>query len=175
MTLADYSFGAFALLNTARLLGYFPQIVRVHRDTNGARTVSLFTWLLFSAANIATASYAMIVADNIAMAAIFALNTIGCLTIIGLTMWRRAGRRRASSDDGASNEKIPGAANEKTPGRVRSRGPEAFAQMADWTLIIEPWAVASAVLFSILVGVFFGWYPALRASGLEPIEAIRTA
>ena len=132
MTLADYSFGAFALLNTARLLGYFPQIVRVHRDTNGARAVSLFTWLLFSAANIATASYAMIVADNIAMAAIFALNTIGCLTIIGLTMWRRAGRRRASSDDGASNEKIPGAANEKTPGRVRSRGPEAFAQMADW-------------------------------------------
>ena len=132
MTLADYSFGAFALLNTARLLGYFPQIVRVHRDTNGARTVSLFTWLLFSAANIATASYAMIVADNIAMAAIFALNTIGCLTIIGLTMWRRAGRRRASSDDGASNEKIPGAANEKIPGRVRSRGPEAFAQMADW-------------------------------------------
>jgi putative ABC transport system permease protein len=51
----------------------------------------------------------------------------------------------------------------------------AFAQMADWSLIIEPWAVASAVLFSMLVGVCFGWYPALRASGLEPIEAIRTA
>jgi hypothetical protein len=135
MTLADYSFGAFAFLNTARLLGYFPQIVRVHRDTNGARAVSLFTWLLFSAANVATVSYAMIVADDIAMAAIFALNTVGCLTIVGLTMWRRAGMRRASSGDGASNEKIPGASNEKIPGRVRSRGPESLAQMADWLVL----------------------------------------
>jgi hypothetical protein len=131
MTLADYSFGAFAFLNTARLLGYFPQIVRVHRDTNGARAVSLFTWLLFSAANIATVSYAMIVANDIAMAAIFALNTIGCLAIVGLTMWRRAGMRRASPDDGASNEKIPGASSEKTPGRPEPRGPKSFAQMAD--------------------------------------------
>jgi putative ABC transport system permease protein len=51
----------------------------------------------------------------------------------------------------------------------------AIAQLADWSLIIEPWAVALAVLFSMLVGILFGWYPALRASRLAPIEAIRTA
>jgi putative ABC transport system permease protein len=51
----------------------------------------------------------------------------------------------------------------------------AFAHVADWSLIVDPWAVASAVLFSMLVGVLFGWYPALRASRLAPIEAIRTA
>ena len=51
----------------------------------------------------------------------------------------------------------------------------AFARVADWSLIVEPWAVASAVLFSMLVGILFGWYPALRASRLAPIEAIRTA
>ena len=50
----------------------------------------------------------------------------------------------------------------------------AFAQVADWSLIVEPWAVVSAVVFSMLVGILFGWYPALRASRLAPIEAIRT-
>jgi putative ABC transport system permease protein len=49
-----------------------------------------------------------------------------------------------------------------------------FAHVADWSLIVEPWAVASAVVFSMLVGILFGWYPALRASRLAPIEAIRT-
>ena len=50
-----------------------------------------------------------------------------------------------------------------------------ISQLADWSLIIQPWAVALAVLFSTLVGILFGWYPALRASRLAPIEAIRTA
>jgi putative ABC transport system permease protein len=47
------------------------------------------------------------------------------------------------------------------------------SRLADWTLIIDPWSVTLAVTSSVLVGVFFGWYPALRASRLEPVEAIR--
>jgi hypothetical protein len=89
MTLAEYSFGAFAILNTARLVGYFPQIMRVRRDTDGARAVSIGTWTLFAAANIATMSYALIIADDVAMAIVFALNTIGCLAIAGFTIWKR--------------------------------------------------------------------------------------
>jgi predicted lysophospholipase L1 biosynthesis ABC-type transport system permease subunit len=50
-----------------------------------------------------------------------------------------------------------------------------FAHVADWSLIVDTWAVASSVVFSMVVGILFGWYPALRASRLEPIEAIRTA
>ena len=50
-----------------------------------------------------------------------------------------------------------------------------FAHMADWSLLVDTWAVASSVVFSMVVGILFGWYPALRASRLEPIEAIRTA
>jgi putative ABC transport system permease protein len=47
------------------------------------------------------------------------------------------------------------------------------AQWAGWPLLIEPRSVVLAVAFSGLVGVFFGWYPAMRASRLDPIEALR--
>ncbi len=43
----------------------------------------------------------------------------------------------------------------------------------DWetSLTIEPTFVAFS--FSFLVGIFFGFYPAVKASKLNPIEALR--
>ena len=61
MTLADYSMTAFALLNGGRVIAYMPQIVCVYRDPNGAVAVSLLTWIMFTAANLATVSYALTV------------------------------------------------------------------------------------------------------------------
>jgi putative ABC transport system permease protein len=49
-----------------------------------------------------------------------------------------------------------------------------ISRLAGWSLIIDPWSVTLAVTSSVLVGVFFGWYPALRASRLQPVEAIRS-
>jgi len=45
--------------------------------------------------------------------------------------------------------------------------------VAGWPTIIAPQAVATAFLFSLIVGVFFGLYPANKASRMNPIEALR--
>ncbi len=89
MTLAEYSLGAFAILNTARLIAYLPQVIRIYFDDNGARAVSIATWLLFAAANLATVSYALFAAQDALVATVFTLNTIGCLVIVGFTAWKR--------------------------------------------------------------------------------------
>ena len=52
-------------------------------------------------------------------------------------------------------------------------GAVALARLANWNTFVSPQSVLVAVAFSAVVGIFFGLWPARRASLLDPIEALR--
>jgi putative ABC transport system permease protein len=49
----------------------------------------------------------------------------------------------------------------------------AWSSGSDWPVVISIPAGLIAIGFAAMVGIFFGFYPALRASRLDPIEALR--
>ena len=48
-----------------------------------------------------------------------------------------------------------------------------IAALSPLPAIVEPWSIAMGLGITAVVGLFFGLYPAMRASKLDPIEALR--
>ncbi|MDE0005665.1 MAG: ABC transporter permease [Rhodospirillaceae bacterium] len=49
-----------------------------------------------------------------------------------------------------------------------------FCRFTDWTFLVDPAAVAMGFVVACGIGVFFGLQPAVQASRLDPIEALRS-
>jgi putative ABC transport system permease protein len=50
---------------------------------------------------------------------------------------------------------------------------KAIGQIQNWPIVIEVSSAICSFLFSAFVGMFFGFYPAYRASKLNPIDCLR--
>lgn len=48
-----------------------------------------------------------------------------------------------------------------------------IAKFGGWPVAITTFSIALSFLFSAVVGIFFGWYPARKAANLNPIDALR--
>jgi putative ABC transport system permease protein len=56
---------------------------------------------------------------------------------------------------------------------VGSGGALAMSKFAQWNTQISPSSIVMAFVFSAVVGVLFGVWPARRAASLDPIVALR--
>ena len=52
-------------------------------------------------------------------------------------------------------------------------GARVLGSVTGWHTTISPGIVAVAIIFSAVVGIFFGFYPARQAAAMNPIEALR--
>jgi uncharacterized protein with PQ loop repeat len=90
MTSAEIALAVFAICNSIRVFAYVPQIVAVARDQRGASAISLHHLGAVCVSHLSTVAYALLVISDWRMAAVFVANTLCCLAILGLTVWKRA-------------------------------------------------------------------------------------
>jgi len=93
LSVAHYSLILFVGLNVARMIAYWPQIISIYRDPGRASAVSVWTWMIFTAANVTTVAHAVAGLKDLFVATVFSVNAIGCATIVVLTIYKRRHHR----------------------------------------------------------------------------------
>ena len=116
MTLSSFTFLLFAAFSRIRIVSYVPQIRKVASDANGATAISYSTWGLWTAANVATAAYALVNLGDTYLAAVSALYAGCCLTVISLTVAKRRSlsRRFVSERHAHPDEWEPASSTERS-------------------------------------------------------------
>jgi hypothetical protein len=85
----DFIAIAFGVFNFLRLGSYFPQIVAIARDRNGATAISFSCWSIWIGANGTTALYAWVNIGDSTLAIVSAFNAACCLIVLLLAGWKR--------------------------------------------------------------------------------------
>jgi hypothetical protein len=89
MTTQEITLTLFTACNVVRIFGYLPQILRSSRDTSGAASTSIMTWVVFFAGNASATAYALMNVDDLLMATVFGVNALCCAIISLLTLRQR--------------------------------------------------------------------------------------
>jgi hypothetical protein len=83
---------AFGFFNILRLASYFPQIVAVARDPNGATAISYTCWSIWIGANATTALYAWTKVGDAMLTLIGTFNALCCAAVLLLAVYKAGSR-----------------------------------------------------------------------------------
>ena len=51
----------------------------------------------------------------------------------------------------------------------------AVGRAFDWPVLVDPTTATATLALAAALGAVFGWYPAMRAAAMQPVDALRRA